>query len=96
FTRPDNAVILSYDATQVLLKGIQIAQADGKTPLTAQEVAAALPKITGAQAYQGVSGQIAFDANHDPINKVILFLYNSADGHLHMKSYQGCFIKGCP
>lgn len=96
FTRPDDAVILSYDATQVLLKGIQIAQAGGKTPLTAQDVAGVLSKITGAQAYQGISGQIAFDANHDPINKAIVFLYNSADGHLQMKSYQGCFIKGCP
>jgi eukaryotic-like serine/threonine-protein kinase len=99
FTRPDDTVMLSYDATQVLLKGIQIALSDGKTTLsalTSQDVAAALPKITGAQAYQGVSGQIAFDANHDPINKAVVFLYTSADGHLQMKSYQGCFIKGCP
>jgi len=96
FTRPDDTVMLAYDATQVLLLGMQMALPNGKTTLTPQSLANALPQITGAQAYQGVSGQIAFDVNHDPINKAIEFLYTSADGHLRMKSYQGCFIKGCP
>ncbi len=96
YSRADDHAILSYDAASVLLAGVQQALAQGKTMPTAQDVANALPQITGDQAFQGVSGQIAFDTNHDPANKAVVFLYTSADGHLQMKSVQGCFIKGCP
>jgi eukaryotic-like serine/threonine-protein kinase len=97
YTRPDDRVILSYDATQILLTGIQMAlRTHDETKLTPQDLANALPQISGAQTYQGISGQIAFDANHDPINKAMVFVYTSPDGHLQMKSWQGCFtIKVC-
>ncbi|HYU73722.1 MAG TPA: hypothetical protein VEL31_13665, partial [Ktedonobacteraceae bacterium] len=97
YTRADDHVILSYDSTQILLTGVQmVLRANGQKLFTPQDLANALPQITRSHAFQGMSGQIAFDADHDPINKAVVFLYTSADGHLRMKSVQGCFIKGCP
>ncbi len=87
----------SYDATQVILAGIQKAlEANGQKLLTPQDLASALPQITGSQAVQGVGGQIGFGPDHDPVNKAVVLLYVDGGGHIQMKSVQGCFMKGCP
>ena len=52
----------------------------------------ALKQITGTNAVQGVSGQIAFGTDNDPINKAIVVLYVDQDGHIHLNSVQGCFL----
>jgi eukaryotic-like serine/threonine-protein kinase len=87
--------ILAYDATSLVLAALQMANTNGNVTLTPQVLANTLPFITGANAFQGVSGQIAFGPDHDPINKAIVILYTSKDGHIQLYNIQGCLVKGC-
>ncbi len=84
FTRADYNVILSYDAMLALLTASKTALAGGTTAPTPVQVQQALTQITGAHAIQGVSGQIAFDANGDPINKAVVVLNVDPQGHIQM------------
>ncbi|GCE19395.1 hypothetical protein KDK_31950 [Dictyobacter kobayashii] len=94
FTRADNDVILSYDATVTLLTAYDIALNTGKQNPTPEEVRQALLKINGDNTIQGVSGQISIGANGDPINKAILILYVDQMGRIHMEpTYLGRFLK---
>ncbi|GHO89481.1 bifunctional serine/threonine-protein kinase/ABC transporter substrate-binding protein [Dictyobacter formicarum] len=94
FTRADNDVILSYDATVTMLTAYNIALNIGKQNPTPQDLRQALLKINGANAIQGVSGQISIGANGDPVDKAILVLYVDQTGHIHMEpSYLGRFLK---
>ena len=54
---PDALAALAYDATNLLLQGIQQAGADDST-----KVKDSLAKMT----FNGVSGKITFDASHNP------------------------------
>jgi ABC-type branched-subunit amino acid transport system substrate-binding protein len=93
YTIANDHVILAYDATAVTLAA---AINSGKMPLTPQALKQALTQITGTQAFQGVSGQIAFGPDGDPINKALVVLSVSSDGHIELQPpIQGCFIKGC-
>ena len=96
FTRADYAAMLSYDATYALLQGCQnVLQA--KKALTSTTLQQGLTQITGAQAIQGVSGQISFGSNGDPLNKAVVILYIDQDGHTHMlqpHGVVGCFVVG--
>jgi serine/threonine protein kinase/ABC-type branched-subunit amino acid transport system substrate-binding protein len=85
FTRPDNDTILAYDAMVALLKGCDIALSSGKQTITPQDLRQALSTINGANSLQGVSGQISFGANGDPIDKAIVVLYVDAQGHIKME-----------
>ena len=60
---PDALATLAYDATHLLLKGIEAAGADDTT-----KVKDALAKIS----FDGVSGKITFDANHDPVKAAVI------------------------
>ncbi len=94
FTRADNDVILSYDATVALLLGCNAALSTGKQDITTQDVLAALKSLNGPKAFQGVSGQIAFGSNGDPIGKAIVVLSVDASGHIHMEpTILGRFLK---
>jgi serine/threonine protein kinase/ABC-type branched-subunit amino acid transport system substrate-binding protein len=94
FTRADNDVILSYDATVALLTGCNGALSTGKSSITSQDVVEALKAINGPKTFQGVSGQIAFGSNGDPMNKAIVVLYVDATGHIHMEpTILGRFLK---
>ncbi|MBA2681921.1 MAG: ABC transporter substrate-binding protein, partial [Ktedonobacteraceae bacterium] len=94
FTRADNDVILSYDATVALLTGCNTALSTGKQTITPQDVAAGLKSLTGSKTFQGVSGQIAFGSNGDPNNKAIVVLSVDATGHIHMEpTILGRFLK---
>jgi len=93
YTRADSDVILSYDATITLLKAANISLATNKT-FTGSDLQKALLQITGAKAIQGVSGQISFNAQGDPINKAIVVLYVDPNGHIKLNSVQGCFLVG--
>ena len=98
YTRPDDITMLSYDVTSVFLQALQQAIIKNKIAVTSaglQQVtpvllANTLPDVT----LQGVSGLITFDSNHDPVNKAIVFLAASADGHTHMNGWEGCFAPG--
>jgi branched-chain amino acid transport system substrate-binding protein len=60
---PDALAALAYDATNLLLTAIQNAGADDTTKVTA-----ALNSIN----FQGVSGNITFDASHNPIKSATI------------------------
>ncbi|HTI14338.1 MAG TPA: bifunctional serine/threonine-protein kinase/ABC transporter substrate-binding protein [Dictyobacter sp.] len=85
FTRADNDAILSYDATIALLTGCNNALSTGNQKITPQEVQQGLKEINATHAIQGVSGQIGFDQNGDPVNKTIVVLSVDATGHIHME-----------
>jgi serine/threonine protein kinase/ABC-type branched-subunit amino acid transport system substrate-binding protein len=86
FTRPDNDAILSYDATVALLHSIDMAltQANQNT-VTPQQVQQALRQLNGKNAFQGVSGQIAFGADGNPVDKSIVILYVDPNGFIKME-----------
>ena len=67
-------VPLLYDAVNVLLEGYRMALANGGSdtclPCAVQK---ALQSMNGTQAWQGVTGQIAFtDKSTEPVDKVLL------------------------
>lgn len=96
FTRADNDAILSYDGTVALLHGVANAQMQAKqNTVTTQQVQQALHNLNGPNAFQGVSGQIAFDANGDPIDKSIVILYVDPSGFIKMEPrIEGKFLLG--
>ncbi|MBO0778724.1 MAG: ABC transporter substrate-binding protein, partial [Ktedonobacteraceae bacterium] len=94
FTRPANDVILSYDAMAALLKGSDLAFSGGKQTITPEDVKQALGQLNGANALQGVSGQISFGPNGDPVDKAIVVLHVSPSGTIQMEAtHLGRFLK---
>ena len=96
FTRADSDTILSYDATVVLLQGCQNGLAHNDS-LTTDALRKGLTQINGGHAIQGLSGQITFGSNGDPVNKAVVILYIDEDRHIHMldkNGVQGCFVVG--
>jgi len=94
FTRPDGDNILSYDAMQALLAASQKALNGGKTSFTPDQLQQALTQITGANAIQGVSGQIAFGSNGDPVDKAFVILHVSSQGFIQEEpNVVGTFLK---
>ncbi len=94
FTRADDDVMLSYDATVTLLSGCNIALSSGKQSITSEDLQQALKKLNGANAIQGVSGQIALGSDGNPIDKAIVLLYVDDKGFIHMDSnILGQFLK---
>lgn len=94
YTRADDDVILSYDAMLAILNAsANIVGSNQQVTLTTLQQA--LSKINGAQSFQGVSGQIAFGPDGNPINKAILILYVAQGGFIHMESSipSGTFLK---
>ncbi len=89
---PTGDVILSYDAMQVLLQASQNAFTSKKAPLTRQDLQQALKNITGSQAFQGVSGQIAFGQNGDPSDKAVVILNVDKQGIVHILDTGGRFL----
>jgi ABC-type branched-subunit amino acid transport system substrate-binding protein len=65
-----------------------------KQNFTLDDIRQALLQITGSKAIQGVSGQISFASNGDPINKAIVVLFVDPNGHIQLKTVQGCFLVG--
>ena len=93
YQRPDTAVMQAYDAILVLVKGLRIARTTHNESLTGDDLQQALLKIKGAQAVQGIAGQISFGDDRDPVKKEILVLQDDGSG-LQLKYYQGCFLVG--
>jgi ABC-type branched-subunit amino acid transport system substrate-binding protein len=60
----DHAVMLVYDAMSTLFYGSQQVLSMKKT-ISASDLMQALKQITGANAFQGITGRIAFDSNGD-------------------------------
>lgn len=90
WNRPDSDVILSYDAMTALITAARNA---GKSQLTASDLTQALKHLNGSRAFQGVSGQIAFGPDGDPVNKAIVILFVSARGFIMMTpTVEGQFL----
>lgn len=88
YTRPDNDAMLSYDATLALLLASNSAlNRDKAAP---ESVRQALTTV----AFQGVSGQVAFDPNGNPVNKAIVILSVDSLGQIRMElPVQGQFFQ---
>jgi serine/threonine protein kinase/ABC-type branched-subunit amino acid transport system substrate-binding protein len=96
FTRADKDVMLSYDAMYALFQGCQNALAAQKT-LAPDTLKDGLAEITGPKAIQGISGQVSFGSNGDPMNKAVVVLYIDQTGHTQMlqpNGVLGCFVAG--
>ncbi len=94
FTRATNDAILSYDATVAILTGCNIELKAGKTKMTPQDLRDGLSQVNGSNSFQGVSGQISFGANGDPVDKAIVVLYVDPVGRIHMEqTVEGRFLK---
>ncbi|HEU5230651.1 MAG TPA: ABC transporter substrate-binding protein [Ktedonobacteraceae bacterium] len=98
YDRPTSDNILAYDAMLALVQGCNNALNTGNTILTPDALERGLSRITGAQAVQGVSGQIAFGSDGDPIKKAVVVLYVDS-GFIKIANsngIQGCFlVKDC-
>jgi serine/threonine protein kinase/ABC-type branched-subunit amino acid transport system substrate-binding protein len=94
YSRADGDTILSYDALLVMLHASSNALTGAKTNMTPADLLQALKKIQGAQAVQGVSGQISFGSDGDPVNKAIVVLKVAPGGFFQMDSVKGCFQVG--
>jgi len=95
YTRADNHTILAYDAMHALLQGCQNVLLANNT-LTPDALRNGLSQINGANAIQGLSGQIAFGSDGDPINKAIVILSVDSEGHIQLlqENVKGCFELG--
>lgn len=94
YTRAVGDTILSYDATLVMLTASGNALTGTKTAITPNDLLQALKQIKGAQAVQGVSGQIALGPDGNPINKAFVILKVIEGGFFVEDSVQGCFQVG--
>jgi eukaryotic-like serine/threonine-protein kinase len=94
YARADGDVILSYDATTTMLTAAQNMLTGSKTALTPAELLQGLRKINGANAIQGVSGQISFNSDGNPANKALVILKIVPPGFIQIDSVQGCFQVG--
>ncbi len=95
YSRADGDTILSYDATIVMLTASGNALANTtKTAITPNDLLQALKQISGKQAIQGVSGQIAFGSDGNPIQKAFVILKVVNGGFFVEDSVQGCFQVG--
>jgi serine/threonine protein kinase/ABC-type branched-subunit amino acid transport system substrate-binding protein len=89
FTRAAYNVVLSYDAMLALLQASNNVLKSGNAHPTPTDVQQALTQINGANAIQGVSGQISFGSNGDPTNKAVIVLYVSQGGFIQMEPKLG-------
>ncbi|MCX7038791.1 MAG: ABC transporter substrate-binding protein, partial [Spirochaetes bacterium] len=72
---PDALAALAYDATNILIQAIKDAGADDTA-----KVKVALEKMT----FNGVSGKIAFDAQHNPVKSAAILTVK--DGKVRFKA----------
>ncbi len=72
YNLPDADTMLSYDATNVLVKAYQNALITTHQAPAPTDLQKALTMITGNHSIQGVSGQISFGPDGDPINKSVV------------------------
>ena len=95
YSRPDSDAMLSYDAMLALLNASGNALTGTKTSLTAADLQQSLTKISGSSvAIQGVSGQITFGPDGNPVNKAFVIIQVTPDNALQAISIQGCYKKG--
>jgi eukaryotic-like serine/threonine-protein kinase len=93
YTSPESGpTMLAYDATQALLQASKIA-IHNKYPLTRSTIEQTLTELTGPDAFQGITGQISFGPDDNPINKAVMMMCNK-DGTFHVDALEGQFLLG--
>jgi ABC-type branched-subunit amino acid transport system substrate-binding protein len=94
YTRPNFDAMLSYDAMLTVLSASNIALASGKQGFTPSDLQKALTRIKGEQTVQGVSGQITFGSDGEPLNKEVLIMCVAKDNTFHLIEARGQFLVG--
>ncbi|HYB02596.1 MAG TPA: ABC transporter substrate-binding protein [Ktedonobacteraceae bacterium] len=94
YTRADSDTILSYDATYAMLNAVNNALTGNKTVITSNDLLLGIKAIHGAKAIQGVSGQIDFGSDGNPIQKSLVILKVVDGGFFTLVSVQPCFPQG--
>ena len=94
YTRADADAILSYDATLAMLTGVNNALTGSKTAITTNDLLLGIKAIQGKNAIQGVSGQIAFGSDGNPIRKALVILKVVNGGFFTLVSVLPCFPVG--
>jgi len=94
YTRTDGDTMLSYDATLAMLTAANNALTGTKTAITTNDLLLGIQAIKGTKALQGVSGQIAFGSDGNPINKALVILRVFNGGFFTLVSVQPCFPVG--
>ena len=94
FTRADSGTMLAYDATFALLQASNLSLKD-RYPLTGNGIQQALTQLKGSNALQGVTGQLAFDENGNPIDKAVTIVCNKG-GLFKLDAVEGQFLLNGP
>ncbi len=94
YQRADGDAILSYDATVAMLTAVNNELTGSKTTITMSDLLQGIKAIKGSNAIQGVSGQISFGSDSNPINKSIVILRVVNGGFFTLVSVQPCFPVG--
>ncbi|MBX5450403.1 ABC transporter substrate-binding protein [Thermogemmatispora sp.] len=92
YTRPDADSMLAYDAVSVLAEACYRLFQQSR-PLTGPRVQQALLQISGSQAWQGITGMIAFGSDGNVLNKPVLLLHLDQAGHTQVKQVWGCLLR---
>jgi eukaryotic-like serine/threonine-protein kinase len=92
YTRPTADAMLSYDATLVLLEGVNNALSRKNSNITPVLLQGGLQALTGAQAIQGVTGQISLGGDDDPMNKAVVILFVDQNNFIQIYGVEGCFL----
>ncbi|TMC14235.1 MAG: hypothetical protein E6J34_23900, partial [Chloroflexi bacterium] len=74
-TRPTSGTMLAYDATQTLLQASKLSLKNAY-PITGIDMQRNLTALSGPNAFQGVTGQIAFGHDGNPINRTVTVVCN--------------------
>ncbi|MBX5458658.1 MAG: ABC transporter substrate-binding protein [Thermogemmatispora sp.] len=92
YTRPDADSMLAYDAVSVLAEACYHLFQQ-RQPLTGARLQQALLQMRGEQAWQGITGVIAFGSDGNVLNKPVLLLHLDQAGHTQVEQVWGCLIK---
>jgi eukaryotic-like serine/threonine-protein kinase len=95
YNRPDGPTMELADTILALLYGCRLALAE-KPTITGSDLQHALTQVTGDQAFQGVSSQISFGSDSNPIDRAIVFLCISEGKFFKMDGIYGKFLVGEP
>lgn len=93
YNRPDGTTMEFYDTIAVLLYGCGITLAE-KPTITGGDLQQALAQVTDNRAFQGVTSQISFGTDSNPIDRAILLICVDQALHLHMDGIYGKFLVG--
>jgi serine/threonine protein kinase/ABC-type branched-subunit amino acid transport system substrate-binding protein len=94
YTRTDSGTMLAYDATLALLQASNLSLKN-KYPLSGSDVQQALTELKGVNALQGVTGQIAFGVDGNPVNKAVTIVCNQG-GLFKLDMVEGQFLSNGP